>query len=119
MTRHCTQPCRQTGYRYFGVPLGAAIEAAAVIFTIVLATLNRKGGSAFYLTAITASCYVVAFAIWFVPVSPTNAEINEWTTTSVPANWTLWRNRRERAPAVRPRLLFVRFCNPGFPVLFF
>jgi len=40
------------------------------IFTIVLATLNRKGGSAFYLTAITAPCYVVAFAIWFVRVSP-------------------------------------------------
>ena len=59
---------RQTVYRNFGVPLGAAIETAAVIFTIVLATLNRKGGSAFYLTAITAPCYVVAFAIWFVRV---------------------------------------------------
>jgi hypothetical protein len=53
---------QQTVYRNFGVPLGAAIETGAVIFTIVLATLNRKGGSAFYLTAITASCYVVAFA---------------------------------------------------------
>ncbi len=82
-----------------------------MIFTIVLATLNRKGGSAFYLTAIMASCYVVAFAIWFVPVSPTNAEINEWTTTSVPANWTLWHNRWERAHAVRAVLFLVGFST--------
>ena len=102
---------RQTVYRNFGVPLGAAIETAAVIFAIVLATLNRKGGSAFYLTAIMASCYVVAFAIWFVRVSPTNVEINERTTTSVPANWTLWRNRRERAHAVRAVLFLVGFST--------
>ena len=50
-------------------------------------------------------------AIWFVPVSPTNAEINEWTTTSVPANWTLWRNRWERAHAVRAVLFLVGFST--------
>ena len=84
-------------------------ETGAVIFTIVLAILNRKGGSAFYLTTITASCYMVAFAIWFVRVALANTEINKWTTTCVPANWTQWRNQWERAHAVRAVLFLVGF----------
>ena len=102
---------QQTLYRNFGVPLGAAIETGAVILTIVLAILNRKGGSTFFLTAITASCYVVAFVIWFVRVAPANAEINKWTTTSVPANWTQWRNQWERAHALRAVLFLVGFST--------
>ena len=100
---------QQTLYRNFGVPLGAAIETGAVIFTIVLAILNRKGGPVFYLTTITASCDMAAFAIWFVRLALANTEIYKWTTTSVPANWTQWRNQWERAHAVRAVLFLVGF----------
>jgi hypothetical protein len=89
---------QQTLYRNFGLPLGASIETGAVVFAVVLAILARgHDGSAFYLTAVTALCFLAAYAIWFARVAPANAEINKWTTTSVPARWMQWRNQWERA----------------------
>jgi len=64
MTRHCTQTVQADGLPQLLEFLsgGGNRDGRSDFLPSCLATLNRKGGSAFYLTAITAPCYVVAFA---------------------------------------------------------
>jgi hypothetical protein len=93
---------QHTLYRAFGAQgVGAWIELASILTTIVLSFLIRQRRPAFYWTVAATVCLVVAHVIWWLFVFPANAELARWTTETVPADWTRWRARWEYAHATR------------------
>ena len=45
--------------------------------------------------SIAAGCYVLAFALWLVLISPANATMKQWSVDNPPATWTMLRDRWE------------------------
>ncbi len=85
---------QQTLYNAFG-PAASVIEPLAIIFTLITLFMLRGRRRAFALTLVAFICLVVHLASWFAVVNPVNAEVNSWTRTTMPADWTRARNRWE------------------------
>lgn len=97
-------------YWVFAPPVGAIIEMGAILSTIVLTFLVRKHRPAFRLTLIATLCLVVAFfVIWIGFIAPMNAQIEQWTVGSLPADWTQVRNQWEYSHATRFLLHLIGF----------
>lgn len=73
-------------------PLGALLQAVALIGLLVLASLERRHRTlGFVLTAMAASLYAVGLVLWWILVYPANVELATWVNGPVPDNWTVWR----------------------------
>jgi hypothetical protein len=97
-------------YWVFAPPVGAIIEMGAILSAIVLSFVVRKHNFAFRLTLIATVCLVIAFfVVWVGFIAPMNAQIEQWTLGSLPANWTQIRNQWEYSHATRFVLHLVGF----------
>jgi hypothetical protein len=95
-------------YLYFAW-VGAFAEVGAVVFLIVLSILLRNRGAVFHLTAAATLCIAAGLAIWFAVVSPANAQMAQWSSVPLPANWANVRRQWEIGHAVSAVLDLVGF----------
>lgn len=86
-------------YRFFG-SVGAVFEVGSVLMAIALVYWVRDRGASFYWTLGGASLLALALLSWIAFVAPVNAELANWLTHPVPADWNEYRNRWEYAHAV-------------------
>ncbi len=87
-------------YIAFGVPVGAALELGAIIFTWIAAAMLRGHRTAFRLTLWAAIVSTIGLVAWALIVSPMNAVLNGWTPATLPAGWTAVRDRWEAGHAL-------------------
>lgn len=66
----------------------AFIEIPSVIFAIAATILIGDRRKAFWLTLIGAVAIVLMWVIWLVFIQPINQQIDVWTVTKTPSNWT-------------------------------
>ncbi|HWQ52139.1 MAG TPA: hypothetical protein VN442_00545 [Bryobacteraceae bacterium] len=74
-------------YLYFAW-VGAIVEVGAVISLTALSLLTRKRGLIFRLTLGATICVAAGLAVWFVFVSPANAQMARWSGVPLPPDWT-------------------------------
>jgi hypothetical protein len=67
----------------------------------------RKQRLPFFLTLSAVICALVAQVIWQLHNGPVNQAVDSWTLSSMPSNWTNYRDRWEYAHAVRAGLYSV------------
>lgn len=92
-------------YRFFGPPIGAALEGGAWLSAVVLAVVSRKHGPAvFRLAALGAALAVAAQIVWWSFVFPVNTQMAGWVPDAVPAGFADLRAQWEVAHAVRALL---------------
>jgi hypothetical protein len=94
-------------YRFFGPPVGAAIEGGALITVVVLSIFVRKRRPAFALTRVGAVCMAAAQVAWWLFVFPVNSRMVNWTPESLPENFTKLRDQWEYTHATRAILQIV------------
>jgi hypothetical protein len=97
---------QKTLYVAWGPPnIGAFLEPAAIVATIVLAFLLRRSPRAFWLTAGAACTLLLAFpVVFFWLVAPTNAAFA--SPASIPPNWVELRMNWEYGHALQFALQF-------------
>jgi hypothetical protein len=94
-------------YVGFGT-VGAAIEVLAVVLAWAMAIgLRGRAGSRTVLAA--ASLVTLGLIEWAAVVAPMNAVLNGWTSTTLPADWTVVRTRWEAGHAGQAALFFAAF----------
>jgi hypothetical protein len=91
-------------YRYWGPPSATGyMEPAAILAVLVLAILVRDYRPALQLVAVAAGVLLLAFpVVFFWRVAPSNAAF--WAAArsgTIPARWTVWRDRWETGHALR------------------
>ena len=87
-------------YVAFGPPLGAPIELVAIATTWLLAVLERGRPASARWTLLAAVAVTAGLAVWFWRVAPANAVLAAWTPRTLPADWTLVRDRWETGHAI-------------------
>jgi hypothetical protein len=95
-------------YLYFAW-VGAFAEMGAVIFLVVLSALVRNRGVVFYLTLAATLCIAAGLAVWVGFVSPANAQMAQWSSVPLPANWTDVRRQWELGHATSAVLDLIGF----------
>lgn len=91
------------GWSQFGFVLFGALGAG-----LLLATLLRGRGAAFWLALCAFFLVAATLAIFFIWTYPANQATDNWTTA--PANWVELRTQWEYAHAVNAVLTFVALC---------
>ena len=100
---------QHTLYRRFA-SVGGAIEAAALLATLIVAWLVREEGPAFPLAMVAALLLAAGFfGVWVFFTNSVNRRTARWSAASLPADWQRWRARWEYSHAVRFALQFVGF----------
>ncbi|PSB35556.1 DUF1772 domain-containing protein [Stenomitos frigidus] len=66
----------------------ALIEIPSITAAVAAAILIRQHRRAFWLTLGGTACMVLMWLIWAVLIQPINQQIDVWTPTAVPSNWT-------------------------------
>jgi hypothetical protein len=66
----------------------AFIEIPSIISATAATILIRNHRRAFWLTLIGALCMVLMWVIWAVWIQPINQQIDGWTATTAPSNWS-------------------------------
>lgn len=66
----------------------AFIEIPSIISATAAMILIRSHRKAFWLTFTGATCMVLMWVIWAVFIQPINHQIDSWTPTTAPTNWT-------------------------------
>jgi hypothetical protein len=87
-------------YRYFSPPLGALVEAAAVVASGILAVLVRQRGRVFPPALAGFGFILTAHLMWWLIVFPVNEQLSAWYPV-LPANFKRLREIWEYANAVR------------------
>lgn len=95
-------------YQYFAW-VGAFAEVGAVACLVVLSVLLRNGRAVFHLTLAATLCIAAGLGVWFVVVSPANAQMAQWSSMPLPANWTDVRRQWEFGHAASAVLDLVGF----------
>jgi Domain of unknown function (DUF1772) len=90
---------QQTLYRGFAFKAGP-IEIGAIVSTLALLFLLRKRRLSFIWTLIASVCLVAGLVVFFSMVYPVNLLVENWTATSLPADWTSARDRWEYGHAI-------------------
>lgn len=89
-------------YRWFGSPVGAAIESGAWMSAVALAVWSRRRGrAAFVLASISAGAMIAAQVAWWSFVFPVNQQMLTWTPESLPSNFDELRLQWESTHACR------------------
>jgi uncharacterized membrane protein len=100
----------RTLYRLFGPPLGAGIEALAVLLSIILAVIVRNEPGSAWLAAGGAAAMVIAHVIWWIWVNPANRALAQMPLASPPPDWTERRNQWEYTHLARFFLQLIAFA---------
>lgn len=104
-------------YRLFGPRVGASIEGGALSTAVVLSIFVRKHRPAFALTRAGAACMAAAQVAWWLFVFPVNSRMVDWTSETMPENFTKLRDQWEYAHAARhpadSRARVTRPLRPG------
>jgi hypothetical protein len=95
-------------YQEFG-RLGAMIEPAAIVASVVLAIRVRHRRPAFSLTLVGAGLLALAFVVWIAFVMPANVDLAAWSATEAPVDWMRIRDQWEYAHAARFALQLAGF----------
>ncbi len=97
---------QQVLYNLFG-PVAGVIEPVAIVSTLAL--LGMVGGrrTVFALTLLASLRLMAHLAEWFAVVDPVNREVNAWTETTMPVDWTRARDRWEYGHAAGAVLAIV------------
>lgn len=66
----------------------AFIEIPSIISALAATVLLRNHRKAFWLTLIGAISIVLTWAIWSIFIQPINQQIDGWTITNFPINWS-------------------------------
>jgi hypothetical protein len=96
-------------YIAFGPPLGAGIEIAAIALAWLTVLLVRRRHPAFAWTLAAAFCVTAGLVAWGLVVAPVNTVLNGWTPTTLPPDWTAWRDRWELGHALHATLFALGF----------
>jgi hypothetical protein len=107
----------QSMYRFFGPPVGTAIEGGALISTAILSYLVRRRPSASRWTWAGTLLYSMAQLVWWLRVRPVNATMVNWRPEARPQQWTRLRTRWEYAHASRAILMIAGFAALLYSVL--
>jgi hypothetical protein len=87
-------------YAWFGPPLGAAINAGAIVATAALAWLVRRHRRLRLLTGIAALLQVAQLVIYFARVEPVNARFRALPLGQIPSDFTALRAQWEYGHAL-------------------
>lgn len=99
----------QSLYQQFGSFPGIFSEVGSIAAAIGLSFLVRQRRPAFRWTLAGTIFLAAALVVWFAFVAPMNAEFAQWTTASIPADWTRVRNQWEYSHAARFGLQLIGF----------
>ena len=66
----------------------AFIEIPSLFSSALATILIRRQRKAFWLTLIGLFCIVLIWVVWIVFIQPINQQIDVWTSTNAPSNWT-------------------------------
>jgi len=103
-------------YLYFAW-VGAFAELGAVASLAVVTVLVRKRGTSFHLTLTALICVAAGLAVWFLFVSPANAEMARWNNLPLPANWIEVRRQWEFGHAASAVLDLIGFAALALSVV--
>lgn len=82
-------------YRDYAI-IGGPVELAAIVLACWLAlSLRRDRAARPWAFAGAALLAVAFFGLWLGFIAPINAVFATWTPETVPAGWTVWRDRWE------------------------
>lgn len=95
-------------YFYFAW-VGAFAEVGAVLFLVMLCFLVGKRKRTLFLTLTATVCVAAGLAVWFAFVSPANAQMAQWSSVPLPANWTDVRRQWEFGHAASAILDLIGF----------
>ena len=85
-----------------GGPMSVLMPAALVSSVILLIVLFRqRGGAAFNLALVAFVLMIGALAVTLAVNVPIDYEINQWTATTLPPDWTITRDRWELYHTIR------------------
>jgi hypothetical protein len=103
-----------TLYFYFGT-VGAAIELGALFSALVWIVLLVRSAVASRparrWALAGAACLLLAHGLFWLLVNPANRQFALWTPSSVPADWTRWRDQWEFTHTARAGLFLLGFCG--------
>jgi hypothetical protein len=80
---------------------GPIVEVAAVLAAMLHAVAVRRRGSAFGLSLFAALVLACSFAAWWIFIHPVNEQMAGWTPGTIPADWSVYRERWEYGHAAR------------------
>ncbi|HIK16285.1 MAG TPA: DUF1772 domain-containing protein [Leptolyngbyaceae cyanobacterium M33_DOE_097] len=66
----------------------AFIEIPSIVSAIAATILLRNQRRAFWLTLLGAICMIAMWMIWAIWIQPINQQIDGWTATTAPTNWS-------------------------------
>jgi hypothetical protein len=69
----------------------------------------RRRRFAFAWTVAAGLCITAGLAVWFAMVAPVDAALSDWTPTTLPADWTRFRDRWEFGHAIHAALFALGF----------
>ena len=100
---------QHTLYRCYA-SVGGAVEAGALLATLVVAWLVHDEGPAFPLATFAALLLAAAFfGVWICVTRVVNRRTERWSEAALPADWQRWRARWEYSHAARFALQLLGF----------
>ena len=95
-----------TLYDGFG-SIAGPIELVSLLSTAAVAVLIRGQRRRFLLALLASILIMIALVIWQLNNGPVNDAVDSWTISSVPPDWTAFRNQWEYAHATRAVLFII------------
>jgi Domain of unknown function (DUF1772) len=100
---------QNTLYRWFGPPIGAALEIGSLLSSLVLVFLMRNRGSLLYYMLSTTFLLVIAIIVYFIFSDPVNKIFKDANVQSLPENWKELRIQWENSQIIRFGLYLCSF----------
>ena len=97
---------QQRLYDGFG-SIAGPIELVSLLSTAAVAVLIRGQRRRFLLALLASILIMIALVIWQLNNGPVNDAVDSWTISSVPPDWTAFRNQWEYAHATRAVLFII------------
>jgi hypothetical protein len=94
-------------YRGWGPFLGGPAEIGALLTTLILLAGRYSNVSTRAPTIVAAVAYALMIVVFFVLNAPVNAAVNEWTPSTLPKDWEVYRLQWELGHAIAALLSVV------------
>lgn len=95
-------------YRGWGDVFGP-VEIAAFLSSAALVVILRGRPSERHVYLIATACYAAMLAVFFIFNAPVNAALNQWTATTLPADWSADRLQWEVGHALTALLSMIAY----------
>jgi len=83
------------------VAVGGPLELFAIVINLAVLAAALSRPQLLVLTAGSATCLVLAFAIWVVFTEPVNVQVLQWSNTTLPHDWSQLREQWEFSQLIR------------------